>query len=369
MSKNPASKSLGLVSAFAATSFLLAGEARGDTFGAQIHYLTGRTDLDAKELSVPSAISEPGLLEGKNLRFDGRGTLQGGSLRAEMLIDGLRLGLGTSLYGIKDLKVVSDPLTKGAFIRTDAVWGSSNELFVGWELGQGPFYPYFDLRGSLGIAQAQVEIHVPDYGHVGTMPYNLLSFGFGPRLGALLPVGHSTMVDINLYHQIVGGIEQVTFSIGLGFWGKRSPRRVQPRTQGKLAGRVLKSTSLSPLPGQKGSLGQGLHAVGPAINVLQAIANPGAGGDGRRVASLAHTELRKDASVASVGTRRALAVVRRANPGTISRRLAGAADGRRGNGFPASVVVTTTGKTIDQSTFCAGFILGPKIESAHTGAA
>jgi hypothetical protein len=34
----------------------------------------------------------------------------------------------------------------------------------------------------------------------------------------LIPVGHSTTIDVNATHRVVGGLSQVMLMMGLGFW-------------------------------------------------------------------------------------------------------------------------------------------------------
>ncbi len=202
-----------------ATIFLYgASPAQADTFGAQLSYIGGKTDLDGAELSVPALVSEPGVLSGKNPRLRGSGTLSGVALRGDFLADAWRFGLGTSLYGVSDTTAAFDSLAWGVRTRTHSLWGTTSEVFVGQEIGQGPIYPYLDLRLALSVVQVQVEVDVDPHGHAGTGTYNVIRGGVGPRFGALIPVGHSLMVDVSAYHQLVGGIEQVMFGIGVGYW-------------------------------------------------------------------------------------------------------------------------------------------------------
>lgn len=200
------------------TAVALARSAGADTFGAQLSYVAGKTNLDGVELSVPALVPEADVLEGKHPRLRGAGSLQGVALRGELLADAVRLGLGTSVFGISDTAVAFDPLPWGVRTRTHSVWGTTSELFVGREIGQGPIYPYLDLRFSLSVVQAQVEIEADPHGGVGVGTYNLIRGGIAPRFGFLFPVGHSLMVDAHAVYGLVGGVEQVLFGIGVGFW-------------------------------------------------------------------------------------------------------------------------------------------------------
>ena len=192
--------------------------AAADTFGAQAHYLTGTTHVHQLELAVAPAVSEPSALEGKNLRLFGYGGLRGLDLRFDVLIDAARLGLGVSYFGMHDVSLETDALEPGITVRPAAILGSTVELFVGQEIGQGPVYPYIDLRGTFSLLQVDIETLAEPYGHVGTTHYVGWRLGLGPRFGVLIPVGHSTMVDIAVTQRLVGGVEETTFGFGLGYW-------------------------------------------------------------------------------------------------------------------------------------------------------
>jgi hypothetical protein len=189
-----------------------------DSFGGELHYVTGVADLDGREIDVPAAIDEPTLLEGKTLRLHGRGTLQGVAFRGEFLIDSWRLGYGWRMYGIDDASITSDQLPWGTSVRADRMWAITSDLFVGYEIGQGPVYPYLDGVFSLAVLDVQVETHAEPYGHVGTTAYTDLGIGFGPRFGALIPVGHSLMLDVAIQQRLIGGWEQTLLFVGVGYW-------------------------------------------------------------------------------------------------------------------------------------------------------
>lgn len=189
-----------------------------DTFGAEIHYVTGVADVDGRELETPWTVDEPTFLEGKNVHLHGPGTLNGLNVRGELLLDDLRVGIGTRLYGISDTSVASDSLAWGTRIEAGRIWGTATELFFGYEVGKGPAYAYIDWVTSFSVIQVQVETYAEPYGHVGTSPYTTHGFGFGPRFGALVPIGHSLMLDLAIYQRAFGGYEQTLLFIGLGFW-------------------------------------------------------------------------------------------------------------------------------------------------------
>lgn len=192
--------------------------ALADTFGAQAHWINGSTHVHGLELEVAPSVSEPSVLSGSAPRLWGYGTLQGVSLRAEVLLDSTRLGVGTSIFEIDGVSLKTDTLPAGIEARAESVWGSTIELFLGRELGQGPVYPYIDGRLSFSIVQAEIGTYAEPYGHVGTTHYNGVRFGLGPRLGMLVPIGHSTMLDFTISQRLFGGVEETTIGIGLGYW-------------------------------------------------------------------------------------------------------------------------------------------------------
>lgn len=192
--------------------------ARADTFGAQMHYVTGSTNVHGLELDVAPTVKEPEVLVGRHPRLWGYGSIEGASLRGDLLVDSTRLGLGVSYFGMSDVSVATDALPAGLAVRPAFIWGSSVELFLGREIGQGPVYPYLDLAGSFSILQVDLETHAEPYGHVGTTYYNAWRFGLGPRFGMLIPVGHSTMVDLAIHQRLFGEVTQTTLSVGIGYW-------------------------------------------------------------------------------------------------------------------------------------------------------
>jgi hypothetical protein len=212
------STTLVLRHALLASILLHASGAAADSFGGEIHYVTGIADLDGREIETPTAVDEPTLLEGKSVHLHGRGTLQGFSMRGELLIDSWRLGYGWRMYGIDGSTVASEQLPWGARIDVDRMWAVTSDLFLGYEIGQGPVYPYLDGVLSFSVLDVQVETYAEPYGHVGTTAYTDLGIGFGPRFGALIPVGHSLMLDVAIQQRLIGGWEQTLVFFGVGYW-------------------------------------------------------------------------------------------------------------------------------------------------------
>lgn len=186
------------------------GAARADTFGAQAHWLRGSTHVHRLELAPSFGSSKPAELDGERPRLWGYGRLSGVSLRFDALFGSTRAGGGLSFFGVDDVSVHT---SGGTSVRATAIWGSSAELFVGQEIGQGPVYPYLDLRGSFSLLRAELETAT------GTAAqYQAFRPGLGPRFGVLIPIGHSSVVDVAIYRRLVGGVEDTTIAVGVGFW-------------------------------------------------------------------------------------------------------------------------------------------------------
>lgn len=198
--------------ALAAALLLWPGSARGDTFGVQAHWLRGTTNVHQLELSVAPGQSEPAALHGRRPRLWGHGTLEGVDLRADVLLEATRLGGALAFFVMDDLSVRTHERGAGGSAKSSSIWGGNLEAFVGQEIGQGPVYPYLDLRGTFSLVQ--VDIETPS----DTSAYLGWRVGLGPRFGVLIPVGHSSVVDIAIHQRLVGGVEQTTFALGLGYW-------------------------------------------------------------------------------------------------------------------------------------------------------
>ncbi|MEZ4222360.1 MAG: hypothetical protein R3B13_15590 [Polyangiaceae bacterium] len=193
--------------------------AAADSFGGQLHYMVGQAALDGVELEMPALISEPSALADKHLTLRGQGTLEGVSARGDFLFeDNWRIGLGSSLFGVDGVGLRHDSLPWGMSARLHSVWGTTTQLSLGYEIKQGPVYAYVDGRVSFEVLQVSVETFAAPYGHVGTTNYTAFQGGLGPRFGALLPIGHSLMLDVYVYRQLVSGFEQLSVGIGLGYW-------------------------------------------------------------------------------------------------------------------------------------------------------
>jgi hypothetical protein len=224
-----------LASIFALSAFS-SSPAFAQSFGAELDGYTAVGALDGVGFVEPLEGGESDLLSSDSLEFRGAGTFWGGSLRLDLLLERIRLGMGVTAFSVDDVTVEpQSTLPPGVELETHSVWGLTDELYLGYELARGPVYPYLDLRTTLSMVQARVQVFAEPYGHLATAPYTAVELGLGPRFGVLVPIGHSTMLDIAVTHRLLGGVEQIGLHLGIGYWNnerddpfseelKRSPR-------------------------------------------------------------------------------------------------------------------------------------------------
>ena len=189
--------------------------AYADTFGVQAHVMRSRGNLEGRRLVGGAAGGDSPIPDHLTLHDDG--DLVGGSLRGELLLRGFRLGMGLCLFSVRALDDVSS--SEGAFAaHAREGFGFEHEVSVGYELLRGPFYGYVDLRAVTGVVQVPVDLTTPTQDTDLSARYGALSIGFGPRVGLLVPLGHSLMVDFAAYQHVVGGLEGTTGFVGIGYW-------------------------------------------------------------------------------------------------------------------------------------------------------
>lgn len=193
-----------------AMSLVATGHA--DTFGGEVHGVRSIASVD--ELSSTGA-RDTRLPE--SLAVQGDGELTGGDFRFDWMVDDVRVGAGLAVFGVRDL-VLSRPPGFMQRARVDSALGGSLESFVGYELMKGPFYLYVDLRVVLQGFEASVAAFDEASGEQLFADYGASSVGLGPRLGILVPVGLSLMIDLAAYQRVLGGIEGTTAFVGMGYW-------------------------------------------------------------------------------------------------------------------------------------------------------
>ena len=186
--------------------------ARGDTFGGQLHAVHARGSLQGE--TIERGGDETGLPTSLELETDAE--LVGADFRFDWMLGNLRLGTALMVFGVRDLKL-SSPTHAGKALTVDDGFGGSLEGFAGVELMKGPVYLYGDLRVVLQTFEAPITLHsLQD--DVLKADYGRSSAGVGPRLGMLVPVGHSLMIDLAVYQGLIGGLEQTTAFVGMGYW-------------------------------------------------------------------------------------------------------------------------------------------------------
>ncbi len=206
--------------AVAAGMLLATLPAAADSFGVQVHGILGETNLDGVELSVANGFTEPALLDARNLTFKTPGVMRGGGLRLDFLPDDnqVRFGTGLAFFEVSELEVNYAPLPDDTSLKVGDSFGFSDEIFVGAEVLKGPVYLYIDARLSLSAVFTNIELYDQERGLMGTTQYSHWTAGFGPRIGALIPIGHSLTADVGVYHRLIGGVEQWHAYVGLGYW-------------------------------------------------------------------------------------------------------------------------------------------------------
>lgn len=191
----------------------LTSAAHADTFGGQLHGVRARGALDGA--TVDSTGDRDARLPA-SLELDGDGSLVGADFRFDWMFGDLRLGGALMVFGVRDLRLASP--------REDlALWvgdgfGGSLEWLIGYELMQGPVYLYADVRTMLQGFEAPVKLRDDVTGDETSSDYGRWSVGMGPRLGMLVPVGLSLMIDLAMYQRVIGGLEETTAFVGLGYW-------------------------------------------------------------------------------------------------------------------------------------------------------
>ena len=197
----------------ASSAALFPSSASADTFGGQVHYVVGRGALDGHELELSSFDQLP-----RGVRIAGGGVVKGADFRFDALPNPMRIGIGVGLFDVEGLDLSHEPLPPGVDLDLSGAGGASIELFLGRELGQGPVYPYLDLRATFTLLVTSVDVAVDPYGRVGEVDASSFVAGLGPRIGCLLPIGHSFMVDVAGYQRVFGGVESQTLFVGLAYW-------------------------------------------------------------------------------------------------------------------------------------------------------
>ena len=189
--------------------------AHADTFGGQLHGVRAKGALDGAD--IESTGDRDARLP-SSLELDGDGSLIGADFRFDWMFDDLRLGAGLMVFGVREMHLASPRVGQDLAISVGDGFGGSLEWLIGYELMQGPVYLYADVRTVLQGFEAPVAVLDEVTGEESSYDYGRWSVGMGPRLGMLVPVGHSLMIDLAMYQRVIGGLEETTAFVGLGYW-------------------------------------------------------------------------------------------------------------------------------------------------------
>lgn len=196
-----------------ACAISIAGSARADTFGGQIHAFRSRTVTG----DTATAASGRPDSHAASVTF-GAGELAGGDFRLEALHDRFRFGGGVGFYQVRDRALREPRVGADRWASAGHGFGFVAESLFGYELLRGPVYLYVDARLAFTAYELPVAVHDSLRGEETSWDYHAYALGLGGRLGMLVPIGHSLMADFAVYQRAIGGLEQTTAFVGLAYW-------------------------------------------------------------------------------------------------------------------------------------------------------
>jgi hypothetical protein len=174
--------------------------------------------LDAYELDLAAGEDEPSPLADRALSLDGRGYLGGGGVRFTAQSEGgFRFGLGLGLFHLGGVTLGHDPLPEGVSAGADDALAGNVEFSFGKAFDARYFYPYIDLKGSVNIVSATVDLAIEPHGYVGSTQYIVPSFTAAPRLGAFVPIDGDFFVDLGGSYGLFG-MEGLGGYAAFGIW-------------------------------------------------------------------------------------------------------------------------------------------------------
>jgi hypothetical protein len=163
------------------------------------------------------AQDEPDMLEDADVHFSEDGLTLGGGLSGSFMIDGTRLGLGVTIFGLQGTSIAHDTLPEGYALKGGKIWGETIDVRLGREFPLGPVFPYVDLRLAFTIISVNTGLRDDSQGHLGTTSYERMSVGLGPVVGVCVPLSEELYADLSGYAGVIGD-EKLGGTLGLGAW-------------------------------------------------------------------------------------------------------------------------------------------------------
>lgn len=159
-----------------------------------------------------------GTAVGAEVRLTSDGHMVGGGAQKAFVYERFRFGVDVAAYALVGVSHSVAPLPEGLSAVVGDLVGARWAGFVGYEILDGPVYPYIDLRFSLTGAFTRLHLRSDELGDRGSTALHVLDGAVGPRAGVLVPITTWAAVDVSAYHPIIGGHERLTFNAGLSFW-------------------------------------------------------------------------------------------------------------------------------------------------------
>ncbi len=175
------------------------------------------TRHDGASMNTVVGQSQPDMLEVGDVRLAEDGMLVGGGFLASFMVDGTRLALGATFFGVRDTRMVHEPLPDGYDVEGGRFWGESLELRLGREFQVGPFFPYVDLRLVGFVMVVNTKLRNDEHGVLGNTQFNRIGVGLGPVGGLFVPLSDDLYADLSGYAGLFGD-EKYGGMFALGTW-------------------------------------------------------------------------------------------------------------------------------------------------------
>ena len=190
-----------------------------ETLDFSLHGTGGTTDftgiiLEPGEWS--KGLTNPGDI---GLRLSGEGKMFLGTIRGNISMEGVRIGLGFGFMRSKDLKIshhgMTSPREERGRMSTSTMILSS-EIFVAYAIGDPRgVRPYIEVRGTWMMFRSNVETTDCQSGCADLRDYTGHVFGIVPRIGLLISINQYFFADLGASYGVVGP-EEFAFSLGVG---------------------------------------------------------------------------------------------------------------------------------------------------------